>query len=104
MQHVLDALAVDLLVRDEHDARTRSSVSSSTRSARSRIAIWLVEPMLKISPEIVGLVHQALQRPDRVLHVAEAARLRAVAVDLERLAGERVLRRSAGSTIPYWPL
>ena len=63
-----------------------------------------VEPTLKISPEIAAAVHQPLERADRVLDVAEGARLAAVAVHLERLAGERALRRSAGSPSRSWPL
>ena len=44
-----------------------------------------------------------MSAPDRVLHVAEGAGLRPVAVDLERAVCERALDE-AGTTIPYWPL
>src|SRR5207302_9466764 len=45
-------------------------------------------------PGYVARVHQPGERANRVLHVAEAARLRAVPVDLERTACERGLDES----------
>ena len=103
VEHVLDPEPVDLVVRDVDELR-REPGRSSTRWARSRIR----DPLLRADVEDLArrrrLVHQPAERADRVLDVAEAARLR------RRRRGSRAAvrrahaRRSGGSTIPYWPL
>ena len=47
-------------------------------------------PMLKTSPTAPGSCDELHQRADDVADVGEAARLRAVAEDGDRLAGERL--------------
>ena len=64
--------------------------------------IGFCDPTLKISPDVSVDSIRLVERPDRVLHVAEAARLRAVAVDLERLAASAPATKR-GITMPYWP-
>src|SRR5207245_2295583 len=87
MQHVLDSLPVDLVVRNSDDVRIGLGQGEYTlgelvdRDALRRAHVVDLARQL-------ARVHQAGERADRVLHVAEAARLRAVAVDRDRLAGE----------------
>ena len=87
VEHVLDPLAVDLVVGDLDDLRLRARALEHALCElvdRHDLGGADVEDLAGYA----GRVHQARQRADRVLHVAEAARLRAVAVDLERPAGE----------------
>ena len=74
-------------------SRSSSSVSAITRSASSPIGHALRRADVEDLARGVG-VHQPGERADRVLHVAEAARLRAVAVDLERVACKRRLNEA----------
>ena len=54
VEHVLDPLAVDLVVRDVARSPSSSPVIAITRCASSPIEIRSVDPTLKISPEVVA--------------------------------------------------
>lgn len=64
-------------------------VRSMTRCASSSIVIsrWL--PDVVDLPAGLGAADQQLQRPHHIRHMAEAAGLRPVAVDLKRLPAQR---------------
>src|SRR5581483_1423147 len=89
VEHVLDPLTVDLAVRHRDQRRRRAGHRQHPlREVVDRDALRRsdVEDLTRDA----GCVHQVGERADRVLHVTEAARLRAVAVDLERPSGECV--------------
>ena len=104
VERVLDALAVDLVVRDEHDLGARARSRRVTRSASSRIAHPLGGADVEDLARELARVHQALRArgscPRRGRTSASACRRRA----------PRAARRRArcstkrGITIPYWPL
>ena len=95
VEHVLDPVLVDLVVGDVRERRGRvGQLDHPLGERRDRDAVRGAD-VVDLAGH--GVVHQAAKRADRVLHVAEAARLVAVAVDLERLAGERPLDEASGS-------
>src|SRR5262245_42987596 len=90
VEGVLDALLVDLVVRDEDDL--------GVAAGRLLHAVGEVEdPHALRGADVedvardLARVHQPREGADRVGDVAERARLRAVTVYLDRLAGERAL-------------
>src|SRR3954470_15152815 len=90
VEHVLDSLAVDAVVGDEDLLRGRARGGEDTVGQRAD-----GDPLGRADVEDLAadgaLVHQAFQRADRVGNMAEAPRLSAVAMDLERFAGERAV-------------
>ncbi len=88
VEHVLDPLAVDLVVRHIDDLRGRArQLDHAPRELVDRDALGRAD--VQDLARHRRRVHQPRERADRVLHVAEAARLRAVAVNLERAVAER---------------
>src|SRR5437588_170851 len=93
VEHVLDPLSVDLVIGDEHELGGRSrplqhpvgEVQDADALGRADVVDLAVRR---------GLLGEARQRSDRVRDMAEAAALRAVAVDLERTPGERGLHEA----------
>ena len=87
VEHVLDPEAVDAVVRNEADLRSRAR-----ESEHAICEIDDPDALRRAHVEDLSRrgrrVHQLRQRPHRVLHVAEAARLRAVTMHLEGLVCE----------------
>ena len=88
--HVFDPLAVNLVVRDVGELRLRlGHVEDALGEVEN------ADPVRRADVEDLArdraLVHERGKRAHRVGDVAEAARLRAVAVDLERPARQRAL-------------
>ena len=88
-RHVLEAGLVRLIVRDRHDlgraAGHRLDLGGEVPD-RDLVAVADVEDLA----DRAGLVDQGYHSPHDVPDVGEAARLRAVAEDRDRLAGERL--------------
>src|SRR4051794_23398550 len=87
MEHVLDALTVDLLVWDVDDLGASAGELEDAGGKFGdghRLRRADVEDLAARR----RVIHQRCERADRVLHMAEAARLRAVAVNLDRASRE----------------
>src|SRR5690242_16517505 len=88
VEHVFDPLSVDLVVGDVRELRARlRQLADALRKLEDRDALGRAD-VEDLTRDLAG-VHQPLKPANRVLHVAEAARLRAVTVDLEWPSGER---------------
>src|SRR5438067_5749250 len=89
VERVLDPEAVDLVVGDEDAVRLRARPREHAVGELEDADAFGRADVVDLAADR-PVVHQLLQRADRVLDVAEGARLRAVAVDLERRARKRV--------------
>ena len=96
VEDVLDTELVDLLVGDELDLRLR--VGEGQHSMREvEDAHSLRRADVEDLPRGLGPLHETVNCPNGVLHVAERAGLHPIAVDLESACPRGHLRRSAGS-------
>ncbi len=88
MEHVLDPLPVGLLERDVHELRPRAGRREHALGEADDRDALLRADVVDLA-RVPGRAHQPGEGADRVLHVAEAARLVPVAEDLEPAAAER---------------